>query len=188
MSNVKYLFNRWYFFILYGLFTIYCHLKLHFHCLQSCWLLDCPHTLIQGHLFGINLQSDLLSFDHCNQNPAIEKENCPPLLESTHKKRNDTNKRKDEKKQKTSMIGVEIKAAFLKRRLTPSAWFSLQNDEWKFISNHFARFVPPRNHIHLEELFIVLLLSSLKFSHKGFHCNELDFLERVGQYQLEFSY
>ena len=87
------------------------------------------------------------------------------------------------------MIGVEIKAAFLKRRLTPSAWFSLQNDdEWKFISNHFARFVPPRNHIHLEELFIVLLLSSLKFSHKGFHCNELDFLERVGQYQLEFSY
>ena len=87
------------------------------------------------------------------------------------------------------MIGVEIKAAFLKRRLTPSAWFSLQNDdEWKFISNHFARFVPPRNHIHLEELFIVLLLSSLKFSHKGFHCKELDFLERVGQYQLEFSY
>ena len=76
------------------------------------------------------------------------------------------------KKQKTSMIGVEIKAAFLKRRLTPSAWFSLQNDEWKFISNHFARFVPPCNHIHLEELFIVLLLSSLKFSNKGFHCKQ----------------
>ena len=166
---------------------MYCHLKLHFHRLQSCWLFDCPHTLIQGHLFGINWQSHSLSFDHCNQNPAIEKENCPPFLESTHKKRNDTNK-KDEKKQKTSMIGVEIKAAFLKRRLTPSAWFSLQNDEWKFISNHFARFVPPCNHIHLEELFIVLLLSSLKFSNKGFHCKELDSLERIGQSQLGFSY
>ena len=54
------------------------------------------------------------------------------------------------------MIGVEIIAAFLRRMFTPSAWKWNCNFEQKNDSN-------------LEKLFIVLVLSPLKFTNKGFH-------------------
>ena len=56
----------------------------------------------------------------------------------------------------TSMMGVEIIAAFLRRMFTPSAW--------KWNCNFWTK-----NDSNLEKLFIVLVLSPFKFTNKGFH-------------------
>ena len=63
----------------------------------------------------------------------------------------------------TSMVGVEINAAFLKRMFTPSAWKITYFEKlFKLLKLDGS---------NLEKVFIVLLLSSLKFTHKSFHCS-----------------